>query len=418
MIRPRVVVLGGGFAGLETLFYLRHVLGEDVDLALVSDREHFLFLPDLVYVPVGRSPAALRVPLVRLARRLDFELVTGRAVEVSPFARTVRLADRRALFGDFLVVATGAATQPGAIPGLREHGHGLASHEEALALRQALARLVGDARRREAKRLLFAVPPGAAFAGPLYELALLADLWLRRRGVREAVELAWLTAERRYLEAYGPRLDAVVSEAFAAHGIVAAREVELASVEPGRARLAGGEVHPFDLLVGLPGCAAAQPFDSLPLGEGGFVEVDAASRLVAGHEGVFAVGDAAQAATRRIPLALLQADAAAAHVVAAVRGGEPSVRYERFGAARMAALDEDVFAKVPLTAAPDPLRPVAEDEARAGRYRIGVAPLWRLGRDGLGHYLPWRLGLGRPFHQGLAWEAAAAGGASRSSPPS
>jgi sulfide:quinone oxidoreductase len=39
---PRVVVLGGGFAGLETTFYLRHKLGDHVNLTLISDQDYCL----------------------------------------------------------------------------------------------------------------------------------------------------------------------------------------------------------------------------------------------------------------------------------------------------------------------------------------------------------------------------------------
>jgi hypothetical protein len=39
--KPRIVVIGGGFGGLEAAFYLRHKLGDRADLTLVSDRPFF-----------------------------------------------------------------------------------------------------------------------------------------------------------------------------------------------------------------------------------------------------------------------------------------------------------------------------------------------------------------------------------------
>jgi sulfide:quinone oxidoreductase len=50
-----VVVLGGGFGGLEAAFYLRHRLGDRVDLTLVSDQDHFLFKPNTIYIPFGEG---------------------------------------------------------------------------------------------------------------------------------------------------------------------------------------------------------------------------------------------------------------------------------------------------------------------------------------------------------------------------
>jgi len=55
--KPRVMVLGGGFGGLEALFYLKHVLGDRADLTLVSDRSYFVFKPNTIYIPFGKPSA-------------------------------------------------------------------------------------------------------------------------------------------------------------------------------------------------------------------------------------------------------------------------------------------------------------------------------------------------------------------------
>ena len=54
---PQVVVLGGGFAALEAAFLLRMRLHEQVDIRLVSDRDHFVFRPSSIYVPFGADPS-------------------------------------------------------------------------------------------------------------------------------------------------------------------------------------------------------------------------------------------------------------------------------------------------------------------------------------------------------------------------
>src|SRR5439155_16589516 len=69
--RPRVVVLGGGFAGLESAFYLRARLGERAAITLVSDQDDFLFKPNTIYVPFGADPSSLLIPLARPAAKRD-----------------------------------------------------------------------------------------------------------------------------------------------------------------------------------------------------------------------------------------------------------------------------------------------------------------------------------------------------------
>ena len=54
--KARIVVLGGGFAGLESAFLLRSKLGARAAITLVSDRHDFLFKPNTIYIPFGRDP--------------------------------------------------------------------------------------------------------------------------------------------------------------------------------------------------------------------------------------------------------------------------------------------------------------------------------------------------------------------------
>ncbi|HEU0337555.1 MAG TPA: hypothetical protein VFR43_13420, partial [Gaiellaceae bacterium] len=64
---------------------------------------------------------------------------------------------------------------------------------------------------------------------------------------------------------------------------------------------------------------------------------------------------------------------------------------------------------VPLVVTGDPSRPVAVRPDANGAYRVGVSPLWRLGKKMLGLYLPLRFRSGLPFHEGAPWRAMEAG---------
>jgi hypothetical protein len=120
---------------------------------------------------------------------------------------------------------------------------------------------------------------------------------------------------------------------------------------------------------------------------------------------VFAVGDAADFPVKQAFLALLQADAAADHLAAEISGRQPAVDFEPMSMCIMEELNKATFAQVPLRYTDDPLRPVAVETSDAEHYKIGVSPIWRIGKKLLGLYLPWRFGAGEPFHAGFAWEA-------------
>lgn len=68
-------------------------------------------------------------------------------------------------------------------------------------------------------------------------------------------------------------------------------------------------------------------------------------------------------------------------------------------------LNKATLAQVPLKYTGQADKPIAVAVEDAEHYKVGVSPLWRIGKAVLGLYLPWRFGHGKPFHAGFAWEA-------------
>jgi sulfide:quinone oxidoreductase len=120
---PKVVVLGGGFGGLEAAFYLRMRLGDRARLTLVSAEDYFLYKPNTIYIPFGMDPDRLKIPLARPTQRKGITFVQAHAREIDPQAKTV-VADGSKLPYDFLVVATGAGMRVDEVPGLGEYASG------------------------------------------------------------------------------------------------------------------------------------------------------------------------------------------------------------------------------------------------------------------------------------------------------
>ncbi|HSK15392.1 MAG TPA: FAD-dependent oxidoreductase [Gaiellaceae bacterium] len=400
--KSRIVVLGGGFAGLESTFLLRSRLGDRADLTLVSDSPNFLFKPNTIYIPFGADPSSLLIPLERPARKRDIRLVRGSVEGLDVDARRVR-AGGQDLPYDFLVIATGSAMSPGEIPGLAEHAETIWTSEQMQSLGSRLQELLARAKRGEESTVLFAVPPGNKCAGPLYEIVLMTETWLRRQGARDAVRLRWTTFEDTYIQAFGPKLDEVVSAEFAARGIDGARSVRLESVEAAEARFADGAVEAFDLLVAFPPYTAAVRYDGLQADERGFLRTEPGSRRVAGQVRIYAPGDAGDFPVKQAFLAFLQADAAAEAIAAEVTGAAAAAGFDPVSMCVMEEFDKATFAQVPLTVTGDPERPVAVRAGADGDYRVGVSKSWRAGKKLLGLYLPLRFRNGLPFHSGLPW---------------
>lgn len=402
MARPHVVVLGGGFAGLETVFNLRHRLADRVNLSLVSDRGYFLFKPNMIYIPFGEDAEKQKIYLDPPMRKKLIDFVEQEVRDVDVRRSKVVLRDFDMPY-DYLVLATGAAMQPLEVPGLAEHAITVWTPNEMLRLREAYQKVCEKAQGGGRQRILFVLPPNNGYAGPLYEMAMMTDTWLREQGVREAVEITWTTHEHGYLEAFGPRSNEMVAAEFVERGITGLPGHVVDHVLPGEVIYRNGETLGYDVLVSFPPHVGARNYTTLPHDERGFLRVTPESRRVEGHERIFAAGDTANFPIKQAFLALLQADAVADHIAADILHEEPRVLFEPISMYVMEQLNKATFAQTRFNYAGEPLASEGNGE-EAENYKVGVSPMWRVGKKIMGAYLPWRFGHGEPFHTGVAWE--------------
>jgi len=405
---PRVVVLGGGFGGLEAAFYLRMRLGRRARITLVSAEDHFLYKPNTIYIPFGMEPARLKIPLARPTQRKDIAFVQAHVREIDPEAKTI-VADGVKLPYDYLVVATGAGMKVDEVPGLGEYAQTIWTPIDMLRLREAFNALTNDVREGRHRRVLFLVPPNNKCSGPLYEMVFMLDTWLRRRGVRRSVEIAWSTYEQGYIQAFGPRLHETVTAEFAHRGISGHTEYAVERVDKDEVVYQNGHRLPFDLLISFPPYVASTSFSGLPADERGFIKTDLATRQVVGQPDIYAVGDAGDFPVKQAFLAFLQADAASEHLASRILGTVPENAFEPTSMCVMEQFDTATFAQVPLRLTGIPGRPVEVRPDSLAKYRVGSSPAWRLGKMMLGFYLPWRFNAGNPFHAGLPWRGMEAG---------
>ncbi|MEZ5101345.1 MAG: NAD(P)/FAD-dependent oxidoreductase [Thermoleophilia bacterium] len=379
-------------------------LHEKVDLTLVSDREHWVFRPNSIYIPFGAEPGSLNVDLSDPLRKRDVRFHHAAIREVDADGRRIRLADGATVPYERLVLATGSDMRPDEILGLAEHGESIWTADEMLSLRAALGRLRERARAGERQDVLFLVPPNNKCAGPLYEMVFMLETWLRREHARDAVSIGYATFERTYIQAFGPRLHDVVVREFAERGVEGATEQVVTEVRPNEAVFADGSTRRFDLLITFPPYVSAVRYDGLPGDERGFLRTELETRQVVGHPEIYAPGDAGDFPVKQAFLAFLQADAVAEHVAGEVEGRTPRAPFDPVSMCIMEMLDKATFAQVPLRLTGDPARPVEVRPGADDLYKVGVSPVWRLGKKMLGAVVPMRFHAGEPFHAGTAWQ--------------
>ncbi|MGZ5321246.1 MAG: NAD(P)/FAD-dependent oxidoreductase [Solirubrobacterales bacterium] len=309
----RVLIAGGGVAGMEALLALRDIAGDRAELTLLDAGTDFIYKPLLVEEPFGLDLAEQHA-LEPAVSELGATFVQGALSRVRPEDRRVDLADASSLPYDYLVVCLGGRPAPAY--------HGVTSFPD---MRHPLdaERLLGRAHSRAGDRIAFVVPPGVTWALPLYELALMTERHARERNYRD-LEIEIVTPEPGPLAVFGPVASEAVAEMLKARGIkltpgtrVHEEDGELV-LSPGDRQLERAEVVALKTMEG-PG------IEGLPSDPDGFIRIDEHCRAF-GLDDVYAAGDGTNFPVKQGGIATQQADAAAtdiAHRLGAAVQPEP-----------------------------------------------------------------------------------------------
>ena len=294
----RVVIVGGGVAGLEALLALHDLAGEHAELTLVSQSPDFLYKPLLVEEPFGVGPAEWH-ELAPLAEEQGTRFVGQSVGAVNTDAHVVELDDGSELEYDQLVVCAGGRYKPAFDQATTFPSGG----REPYRADEVLDRAAG-----KDHRMAFVVPYGVTWSLPLYEIALMTQ---RRAADRRLdVKIAIVTPESAPLAIFGPAASAAVGELLDARGIdffpsSTVRELGDAGIKlsPGNRALGPAEVVALPLMEG-------PAIHGLPADDQGFIPIDDHAR-VRGLKDVYAAGDGTTFPIKQGGLAAQQADAAA-----------------------------------------------------------------------------------------------------------
>jgi sulfide:quinone oxidoreductase len=381
----RVVIVGGGSAGIAVAARLRRA-GED-DIVLVDPaRWHY-------YQPLWTLVGAGFVPL-EATRRQQADLVPqgvawvrDAAVELDPDRRVVFTAGGARIGYDVLVCCPGLELAYELIPGLAE---AMASPAGATNYSAPLAPKTAELIRRfRGGRALFCAPgspikcPGA----PQKAAYLSCDTW-RRRGILGDAEVIYATGAGGIFGV--PEFARVLEGVMERYQIAPRYSHELVEIDPDR-RIAtfetienGGKVRSsldYDLLWAAPPQRAPAFVRESPLGSAGaygWVSVDRHSLRHTRYPEVFALGDVCDAPTSKTGAAIRrQAPVVVENVLATLAGREPLARYDGYAACPFTtAKGKMVLAEFDYSLSPRPSLPLIDTQRE--RY-----DMWLLKRYGL-----------------------------------
>lgn len=176
---PQVIIIGGGFAGLDAARRLRHVACE---VTIIDRHNHHVFQPLLYQVATaGLSPGDIASPIRWILRKQPrLRVLLANVEHINSKAKTIQLDHGQTLAYDYLIVAAGSTHSYFGHDDWAEAAPGLKTLDDALAIRRRLLLAFEEAEREPnpvyQRRLLTFVligggPTGVELAGALGEIA-------------------------------------------------------------------------------------------------------------------------------------------------------------------------------------------------------------------------------------------------------
>jgi NADH:ubiquinone reductase (H+-translocating) len=239
--RPRVVIVGGGFAGIHAARSLAQV---DVDVTVVDRRNHHLFQPLLYQVALAvLSPADIAQPIRTILRKQkNAEVLMDEVVGIDTGARVVSLASGARLAYDYLALATGATHSYFGHENWSAQAPGLKTIEDAIEIRRRVLLAFELAERQKVEHgwhppLNFVVigggPTGVELAGAISDIA---QLYMRHdfRHIQPGKSrVLLLDGGHRILAAYPEDLSARAEATLKRLGVEVHTGTQVTGVGPG-----------------------------------------------------------------------------------------------------------------------------------------------------------------------------------------
>ena len=310
--RLRVIIVGGGVAGLEASLALADLAPDRTDVTMITPNTEFVYRPMAVREPFAYG-AAHRYALAPIVRDAGARLLPGELGRIDPARRTIATKEEEQIEYNALLLALGAKAVP-------RYPHALTIDDSRLD--ETLHGLIQDVEGGYVRSLAFVSSESIAWPLPLYELALMTA----GRAYDTEIDLAVtvITHEPAPLAVFGAAASSAVAELLGKVGIetIASASAEVPTgrevlIRPGDRRLQ------VDRVIALPELRGP-PLPGIPVSEGGFIPVDAHGQ-VPGVGPIYAAGDATDFALKHGGIASEQADAAA-EAIAASAGAQISPR--------------------------------------------------------------------------------------------
>jgi sulfide:quinone oxidoreductase len=389
----RILIVGGGTAGITVAARLRRA-GE-TDVAVIEPSDVHYYQPLWTLVGGGRAPVAesARPEVAVIPARVTW--IRDRAVEVDPEAQRVATAASGTIGYDFLVVCPGLALDWDRLPGSAETlGRDGVSSNYSVELAPKTWEFIRPMRRGTA---VFTMPSGPIkCAGAPQKIAYLAADWWRKQGVLKDIRVVLVLPTPAMFGV--PEFSKVLEKVAARYGIEVLLHHEVTEVNPERKELVVTDLSPeggrkftleYDVAHLVPPQSAPAWIKAGPLADpanpGGYVDIDKETMRHRRYDNVFSLGDAGSSPNSKTGAAIRkQAPVVVENLRAVMAGRSPNARYDGYASCPLTtARNRMLLAEFDYTMKPHPTIPLIDTQKE--RY-----DMWLLKRYGL-PFMYWHL---------------------------
>jgi sulfide:quinone oxidoreductase len=287
----KVLILGGGFAGIQTAIELQK--SRKFKVTLVSDRDFLYIYPISIWVPVRNAEFEdVKVPLVNIRKKYPFEVVIDKVKEIHASDYQV-VCETQVIGYDYLVVAFGADKMKH--KGIENTFSICGKPEVSLAIRDGIDELIKKGSGKIA--VGFGGNPkdkSAVRGGPAFELMFNIHNLLRKKKIRENFELTFFAPMEEPGARMGKSSLVLLNKLFDKYQIRKHFGKKIVAFEKKSVVFEDQSQLEADLILFIPASAGHSVLNSsdLPLSDAGFIKIDVNCR-VPGFPEVYAIGDIA-----------------------------------------------------------------------------------------------------------------------------
>ena len=280
---PHVVILGGGFGGLSAANELRNALpSSQMKITVIDKKDWFMVGFAKLWIINGTRTFENSTGSLNELQKKEIDFIKDEILSINLEDKNVTTKTKEISF-DFLIISMGAVLAPQRIPGLEQNGFNLYDHNHLLEIREKLESIESGKIAISIMGMPYKCPPAP------FEASLLIDSMLRKRGVRDSVQIDFYSPAPITLPAAGLEVSKQILELVNSEQIVFHNSCKIKSVESKKLIFENGEAD-FDLLLAVPPHIAPKViYDSGLAKASGFIPIDRDCKTP--FENVFAIGD-------------------------------------------------------------------------------------------------------------------------------